>query len=119
VLRGVFGTKGDEVTGEGEEELYTLYTSSNIVGINKRMGMKWVRYVVRKGVLEMHTKFWSENHGRHTRGFEENVTMNLMEIGCDDVDWFHVTQDRDQWRTGRLLLTRQLSLGFHTKRGTS
>jgi len=24
--------------------------------------------------------------------------MNLREIGCEDVDWIHLAQDRDQWR---------------------
>jgi len=23
--------------------------------------------------------------------------MNLREIGCEDVDWIHLAQDRDQW----------------------
>jgi len=23
--------------------------------------------------------------------------MDLKEIGCKDVDWIHLTQDRDQW----------------------
>jgi hypothetical protein len=24
--------------------------------------------------------------------------MNLKEIGCEGVDWVHLTLDRDQWR---------------------
>jgi hypothetical protein len=24
--------------------------------------------------------------------------MNLREIACEDVDWMHLAQDRDQWR---------------------
>jgi len=23
--------------------------------------------------------------------------MDLREIGCESVDWMHLTQDRDQW----------------------
>jgi hypothetical protein len=30
---------------------------------------------------------------------EENVRMDLGEIWCEDVDWMHVAQDRDQWRS--------------------
>jgi hypothetical protein len=25
--------------------------------------------------------------------------MELREIGCEGVDWIHLAQDRDQWRT--------------------
>jgi hypothetical protein len=27
----------------------------------------------------------------------ENIGMDLREIGCEDVDWIHLAQDRDQW----------------------
>jgi hypothetical protein len=26
-----------------------------------------------------------------------NVTMDVKEIGWEDVDWMHLAQDRDQW----------------------
>jgi hypothetical protein len=26
-----------------------------------------------------------------------DIELNLNEIGCEDVDWFHLTQDSDQW----------------------
>jgi hypothetical protein len=25
--------------------------------------------------------------------------MDLREIGCDDIDWIDLAQDRNQWRT--------------------
>jgi hypothetical protein len=30
---------------------------------------------------------------------EDNIKMNLREVGCDGVDWIDVAQDRNQWRT--------------------
>jgi hypothetical protein len=27
-----------------------------------------------------------------------NIKMDLREIGCDDVDWIDMAQERDQWR---------------------
>jgi hypothetical protein len=30
--------------------------------------------------------------------WEDNIRMDLREIGWEDVDWIHVAQDRDQWR---------------------
>jgi hypothetical protein len=29
----------------------------------------------------------------------DNIKMNLGEIGCGDVDWSGLAQDRDRWRT--------------------
>jgi hypothetical protein len=37
--------------------------------------------------------------GRPRRGFEDNIRMDLKEIGWKDVDWIHLAQDRDQWQT--------------------
>jgi hypothetical protein len=28
----------------------------------------------------------------------ENIKIDLREIGWDGVDWIHLAQDRDQWR---------------------
>jgi hypothetical protein len=36
----------------------------------------------------------SENKCR----WEDNIKMDLMEIGLEDVDWIHVVQDMDWWR---------------------
>jgi hypothetical protein len=30
--------------------------------------------------------------------WENNIRMDLGEIGCEAVDWIHLTQDRDQWQ---------------------
>jgi hypothetical protein len=37
--------------------------------------------------------------GRPRRRWEDNVTMDLREIGWEVVDWINLAQDRDQWRT--------------------
>jgi hypothetical protein len=36
--------------------------------------------------------------GRPTRRAEDNIRMDLREVGCDDVNWINVAQDREQWR---------------------
>jgi hypothetical protein len=36
--------------------------------------------------------------GRPRRRWEDNIEMNLMEIGLGVVDWIHWVQDRDRWR---------------------
>jgi hypothetical protein len=34
---------------------------------------------------------------RPTHTWEDNIRMNLREIGWESVDWIHLAQDRDQW----------------------
>jgi hypothetical protein len=36
--------------------------------------------------------------GRPRRRWEDNITMDLGEIGFGVVDWIHWAQDRDRWR---------------------
>jgi hypothetical protein len=36
--------------------------------------------------------------GRLRRRWEDNIRIDLSEIRWEDVDWLHLTQDRDQWR---------------------
>jgi hypothetical protein len=28
----------------------------------------------------------------------DNIRMDLVEVGCGDVDWIGLAQDRDRWR---------------------
>jgi hypothetical protein len=36
--------------------------------------------------------------GRPRCRWEDNIRMDLREIGWEYVDWMHLTQDRDKWR---------------------
>jgi hypothetical protein len=36
--------------------------------------------------------------GRYRRRWEDNIRMDLREMGCEFVDWIHLAQDKDQWR---------------------
>jgi hypothetical protein len=35
--------------------------------------------------------------GRPRRRWEDNIKMDLQEVGCEGVDWIDVAQDRDRW----------------------
>jgi hypothetical protein len=37
--------------------------------------------------------------GRPKRRWEDNIGMDLRDIGFGDVDWIHWAQDRDRWRS--------------------
>ena len=30
--------------------------------------------------------------------WEDNIKMDLQEVGCGGVDWIELAQDRDRWR---------------------
>jgi hypothetical protein len=36
--------------------------------------------------------------GRARRRWEDNIKMDLQEVGCRCVDWIRLAQDRDSWR---------------------
>ena len=36
--------------------------------------------------------------GRPRRRWEDNITMDLQEVGCGCVDWIELALDRDRWR---------------------
>jgi hypothetical protein len=78
VLRKILGPKRDEVTGEWRrlhnEELYDLYSSSNIIRVIKRRIMGLAEHVARMGRGELHTGFWWG---------DVRESENLEELGVD------------------------------------
>jgi len=36
--------------------------------------------------------------GRPRRKWEDNIKMDLQEVGCEGMDWIELSQDRDRWR---------------------
>jgi len=36
--------------------------------------------------------------GRSWHRWEDNIKMDLKEVGCEGMDWIDVAQDRDRWR---------------------
>jgi len=37
-------------------------------------------------------------HGTPRRRWEDNIKMNLEQMGCGFMDWIELAQDRDRWR---------------------
>jgi hypothetical protein len=65
VLRGIFGPKRDEVTGEcrklHNEKLNDQYSSPNILWVIKSRRMRWAEHVARIEKGEACTGFWWGN----------------------------------------------------------
>ena len=36
--------------------------------------------------------------GRSRSRWEDNIKMDLQEVGCGNMDWSELAQDRDRWR---------------------
>jgi hypothetical protein len=109
VLRRIFGPRGDEVMGDWRrlhnEELNDLYSSPNIVRVIKARRMRWAGYVVHMGEERgVYRVLVGKPEGRRPVGrprrrWVDNIRMDLQEVGCGQVDWIGLAQDRDRWRT--------------------
>ena len=108
VLRRIFGAKGNGVTGEWRklhnEELNDLYSSPNIVRVIKSRRMRWAGHVA---LMEegrgVHKIFMGKPEGKRPLGrprrrWEDNIKMDLEEVGSGCGDWMELAQDRDRWR---------------------
>ena len=100
--------KRDEVTGEWRklhnEELNDLYSLPNIVPVIKSRRMRWAAHVARMGERRgvyrvlVGKPEGKRPLGRPRRRWEDNIKMDLQEVGCGGMDWIKLVQDRDRWR---------------------
>ena len=100
--------KRDEVTGEWRklhnEELKGLYLSPNIVRVIKSRRMRWAGHVARMGVgrgvyrVLVGKPEGKRPLGRPRRRWEDNIMMDLQEVGVGYENWIGRAQDRDRWR---------------------
>jgi len=91
VLRRIFGTKRDEVTGKWRklhnEELNVLYRSPNIVGTIKLRRKGWAGHVAgmgeRRGIFNDLVLKSKEKRplGRPRRRWEDSIKLDLQEVG--------------------------------------
>ena len=108
VLRRVFGPKRDEVTREWRklhnEELNDLYSLSNFVRVVKSRRMRWAGHVARMGEdrgvhrVLVGKPVGKRPLGRPRRRWEDNIRMDLQEVGGGRGDWMELAQDRDRWQ---------------------
>jgi hypothetical protein len=107
VLRRIFGPKRDGATGEWRrlhnEELNDLYSTPNIIRINKSRKMRREGHVARMGEnrgayrILVRGPEGRRQLGRPRRRCEDTIKMALQEVGWG-MDRIELAQDRDRWR---------------------
>jgi hypothetical protein len=107
-LRRIFGPKREEDGSWRKlhnDELHNLYSSKNIVRVIKSRRMRWVGHVARTGegrgvyrvLVGSHERKRLLRRLRHR--WEDNIKMDIREIGIDGANWIRLAQDRVRWRT--------------------
>jgi hypothetical protein len=108
VLRRIFGPKRDEERGEWRrqhnKELYTPYSSRNIIRVMKSRRLRWAGHVARMGErIGAYRALVGKPEERRPlrrprRRWEDNIKMDLREVGWGGMDWINLAQVRDGWR---------------------
>jgi hypothetical protein len=85
------------------DELHSLYSSPNIVRVIKSKKRRWAGHVECMGdgsgiyrVLVGRPNV-KRPLGRPRRRWEDNIKMDLREMGIDGANWIRLAQDRVQW----------------------
>jgi len=74
------------------------------VRVIKSRRMRWAGHVARMGARRGVFKVLvgkpegKRPLGRPRRRWEDNIKMDLQEVGCEGWDWIELAQDRDKWR---------------------
>jgi hypothetical protein len=118
--------KRDEVTGEWRklrnEELSDLNSLPNIVRVVKSRRMRWAGHLARmwegRGVYRV---LVGKPEGKRPLGiprprWEDNIKMDLQDVGEGCGDWMEFVQDRDRWRA---LVNTVMNLRVPKMRGIS
>jgi hypothetical protein len=107
VLRRMFESKREEDKSCRKlhnDELHSLHYSPNFVKVIKSRRMRWAGHVARMGEgRNVYRILVGRPEGkkplrRPKRKWEDNIKMDLREIGIDGVNWIRLAQDWIRWR---------------------
>jgi hypothetical protein len=106
VLRRIFGPKR-EVDGLWRKlhnnELHSLYSSLNIVRVIKASRLRWAVHVACMGEERgVYRVLVGKPEGKRPLGrprhrWEDNIKLDLRDVGMNGANWIQLAQDRVQW----------------------
>jgi hypothetical protein len=108
VLWTIFGPKTEEDEPWRklhDDELHSLYSSSNIVRVIISRRMRWEGHMAcmweGRGVYRVLSRRpeCKRRLGRPMHRWEDNIKMDLRETGVDGANWIWLARDRVQWQT--------------------
>ena len=107
VLRRIFGPKRDKVTGGWRklqnEEINDRYCLPNVVRVIK-WRISWAGHVARMGEkrgiyrILVGKPEGKRPLGRPRRKWEDNIKLDLQEVGCGGMEWIELAKDGDRWQ---------------------
>ena len=81
-----------------------MYSSPKIIRCLKSRRLRWAGHVARMeqsrnayGIL-LRKPEGKRPLGRPRLRWEDNIKMDLKEVGCDHGEWIDLAEDRNQWR---------------------
>ena len=80
-----------------------MYSSPNIIRSLKSRRLRWAGLVARmEQSRNSHRVLVGKPQGERSLGrprhrWEDNIKMDLREVGCDPGEWINLAEDRDQW----------------------
>jgi hypothetical protein len=86
------------------DELHDLYSLPNIIRMIKSRRMRWAGHVACMGEgtgvyrILVGRPEGKRPLGRPKHRWEDNIKMDLREIGINGANWIQVAQDRVQWQ---------------------
>jgi hypothetical protein len=107
VLRRIFGPKREEDGSWRKlhnDELHSLYSSPNIFGMIISRRLRWVGHVAHmgegRGVYRILVGMPEGRRplGRPRRRWEDNIKLDLREIGIGGTNWIQLAQVTARWR---------------------
>ena len=81
-----------------------MYSSPNIIRSLKSKRLRWAGHVARMEQSRNACRVLVGKPegkrllGRPKRRWEDNIKMDLREVGCDPGEWIDLAEDRGQWR---------------------
>jgi hypothetical protein len=107
MLRRICEHKRDEVIGSWRkmhnEELHNLYFSPNIIKVTKSTRLRRAGGVLQVGGIRNVFKIsvgkpeGKRPLGRNRYRWKDNIKIDLMDIGWEDVDWIYVAHNNNWW----------------------